>query len=297
MGKITPMGMDTMPPEGGLRRFVASWLHGIGRNRVTTVALMFLFVVFLGTMIGPFLTPYDPVQIGEGDWRQPPSRSHLMGTDNYGRDVFSRLVHAGRLDLTIGLSVAVLCFSVGSLIGAIAGYAGGLFDDVIMRGIDIVLSFPAFVLAMGITAMLGTEIPFVIIALAIAYTPYFVRITRGEMLSIRERDYAAAAKCAGNPGWRIVVRHLLPNCISPSLVQATLAVGWAILDVAGLSFLGLGVQPPTPEWGVMVRDGVSGIVSREWWISFFPGAAITITALGFNLLGDGLRDLLAPESR
>jgi peptide/nickel transport system permease protein len=220
-----------------------------------------------------------------------------MGTDNYGRDIFSRLVHAGRLDLTIGVAVALLCFSFGSLLGAVAGYAGGLVDDVIMRFVDIILSFPAFVLAMGITAMLGTEIHFVIIALAIAYTPYFVRVTRSEMLSVRERDYAAAAKCAGNPQWRIVVRHLLPNCISASLVQATLAVGWAILDVAGLSFLGLGVQPPTPEWGVMVREGVSGIVSQEWWISFFPGIAITATALGFNLLGDGIRDLLAPESK
>jgi peptide/nickel transport system permease protein len=220
-----------------------------------------------------------------------------MGTDNYGRDVFSRLVHAGRLDLTIGLAVAALCFSFGSLLGAVAGYAGGLVDDVIMRFVDITLSFPAFVLAMGITAMLGTEVLFVVIALAIAYTPYFVRVTRSEMLSVRERDYAAAAKCIGNPRWRIVVRHLLPNCISASLVQATLAVGWAILDVAGLSFLGLGVQPPAPEWGVMVRDGVSGIVSGEWWISFFPGAAICVTALSFNLLGDGLRDLLAPESK
>jgi peptide/nickel transport system permease protein len=259
------MGNSSYPPV--LTRLVILARQGMGGNRATKAALLLLVVVFSVAIIGPSLTPYDPLQIGEGDWRQPPSRSHLMGTDNYGRDVFARLVHAGRLDLIIGLTVAALCFSFGSLLGAIAGYAGGLLDDAVMRLVDIILSFPAFVLAMGITAMLGTEIPFVIVALAVAYTPYFVRITRSEMLSIRERDYAAAAKCAGNPQWRIVVRHLLPNCISASLVQATLAVGWAILDVAGLSFLGLGIQPPTPEWGVMVRDGVSGIVSREWWTS------------------------------
>lgn len=280
-----------------LRGFFAFLWRCVSRNRVTAIALALLLMVFLVALTGPLLAPYDPLEIGEGAWRQPPSGSHIMGTDNYGRDVFSRLVHAARLDLGIGLTVALLCFSAGSLIGAIAGYAGGFTDEIVMRIVDIILSFPAFVLAMAITAMLSTEVPFVVIALAIAYTPYFVRITRSEMLSIRERDYAAAAKCAGNPGWRVVIRHLLPNCISASLVQACLAVGWAILDVAGLSFLGLGVQPPTPEWGVMVRDGVSGIVSKEWWISFFPGAAISITALGFNLLGDGLRDLLAPESR
>lgn len=269
----------------------------IRRNMTMALALTLLFVIFVVAVVGPYLAPYDPVRIGGAAAVQPPSRSHLMGTDEYGRDVLSRVVHAGRLDLVIGLAVTVLCFSAGSLVGAISGYAGGLFDDIVMRVADIILSFPAFILAMGITAMLGNDVPYVIIAVAISYTPYFIRVTRSEMLSVRERDYAAAAKCAGNPPWRIVIRHLLPNCISASLVQASLAVGWAILDVAGLSFLGLGIQPPTAEWGVMVREGVSGIMAGEWWTSFFPGAAITITAMGFNLLGDSLRDILAPESR
>jgi peptide/nickel transport system permease protein len=284
------------------RRSGPSPLQGIlGRarpkNLTMTFAILIVLGIFLLTLVGPMLTPYDPIEIGDGAWREPPSTLHPMGTDNYGRDIFSRLVHAARLDLTIGVVVAALSFLVGSLVGAFSGYIGGLFDDVVMRVADIVIAFPAFILAMGITAMLGTEVPFVVLAVAISYTPYIVRITRSEMLSVRELDYAAAAKCVGNPPWRIVLRHLLPNSISASLAQASLAVGWAILDVSGLSFLGLGIQPPRPEWGVMVRDGVSGIVAQDWWIYFFPGALITLTGLGFSLLGDGLRDLLAPRSR
>lgn len=288
---------STIAHRGAFARLSAWWRRGLGRKTTLTVALMLLGGILLVAIVGPWIVPHDPIAIGEGDWRQPPSREHPMGTDNFGRDILSRLVYAARLDLAIGLTVALLSFSAGSLIGSFSGYFGGRLDDIVMRLSDIVISFPAFILAMGITAMLGTEIIFVIVAVAVAYTPYFIRITRSEMLSIREMDYADAAKCAGNPQWRIIVRHLMPNSINVALVQASLAVGWAILDVAGLSFLGLGIQPPTPEWGVMVRDGVSGIVSEEWWIYFFPGAAIALTVLGFNLLGDGLRDLLAPESK
>lgn len=273
---------------------LSSLFHRVlGRHGVVTAAMIILILMVLLAALGPVLTPHDPLEISDEEWRQPPSRSHIMGTDNFGRDIFARLVSAARLDLMIGVTVAVISFVIGSLIGAMAGYFGGIVDDILMRITDILLSFPAFVMAMGITAMLGTEVRYVIIALSTAYTPYFVRVTRSEMLSVREMDYAKAAQCAGNPRWRVMLRHLLPNSISISLVQASLAVSWAILDVAGLSFLGLGIQPPAPEWGVMVRDGVSGILANEWWISFFPGIAITFTALGFQLLGDGLRDILS----
>jgi peptide/nickel transport system permease protein len=167
-------------------------------------------------------------------------------------------------------------------------------DDVIMRITDIVLAFPSFILALAITAILGNTIPNVIIAIAIAYIPYFVRLTRGEVLSARELDYAEAARCVGNPSWRVMYLHLLPNCLTPALVQATLCLGWAILDASGLAFLGLGIRPPTPEWGVLVSEGARDIISLQWWTSFFPGAVIVLTAFGFNLIGDSLRDVTSP---
>lgn len=268
-------------------------------NKKIFFALALTLILFIAgiAVIGPLIASHNPVAIGETEeWRQPPSKNNIMGTDNYGRDIFSRLVYAARLNLSVGVAIAMTSFLAGTLIGAVSGYFGGWIDEFVMRIVDIVISFPAFILAMGITAMLGTEIINVIFAVSVAYTPFFVRITRSVMLSIRDLDYVASAKCAGNSHVRIIFRHLLPNCISASLVQACLAVGWAIMDVAGLSFLGLGVQPPTPEWGSMVRDGVSGIVGKEWWIYFFPGAAIAITVLGFNLLGDALRDSLGVET-
>lgn len=278
--------------------FKSNLIGEIRRNLLLTVSLAIILLIVITAVIGPLMVSHDPVQIGEGHgWRQPPSKSNIMGTDNYGRDIFSRLVYAARLNLSVGVAIALTSFIAGTLIGAISGYFGGWIDELVMRIVDVVISFPAFILAMGITAMLGTNIMNVILAVSVAYTPFFVRITRSVMLSIREMDYVASAKCVGNSHGRIIFRHLLPNCISASLVQACLAVGWAIMDVAGLSFLGLGVQPPTPEWGSMVREGISGIVSREWWIYFFPGAAIALTVLGFNLLGDALRDILGVETR
>lgn len=268
------------------------------KNIMLMIALLIIFAVVVIAIAGPIIATHDPVKVGDAvDWRQPPSTENIMGTDNYGRDIFSRLVYAARLNLGVGISIAGISFFIGTLVGAVSGYFGGWVDEIVMRIVDIIISFPSFILAMGITAMMGTEIIFVVLAVSIAYTPFFVRITRSVMLSIREIDYVASAKCVGNSNARIIFRHLLPNCISASMVQACLAVGWAIMDVAGLSFLGLGIQPPTPEWGSMVRDGISGIVSREWWIYFFPGAAIAATVLGFNLLGDALRDILGVETR
>lgn len=255
---------------------------------------IFLFVVLMA-IAGPYLMPYQPLKTDPESILQAPTAEHLMGTDNFGRDILTRIVYGARLDLLIAFSVVAIALGSGVLIGIFSGYHGGRVDDVVMRLTDVILSFPSFILAMTITAILGNSVPNVIIAIAIAYIPYFIRLTRGEVLSARELDYAEAARCVGNPGWRVMYLHLLPNCLTPALVQATLCLGWAILDASGLAFLGLGIRPPTPEWGVMVSEGTRDIISGQWWTSFFPGAVIVLTAFSFNLIGDSLRDVTSPK--
>lgn len=212
-----------------------------------------------------------------------------MGTDKYGRDVLSRIMAGAGIDLLIAVLVTGIAFVVGVSIGSASGFYGGWIDDIVLRVVDMVLAFPAFVLALAITAVLGNSIQNVVIAIAVAYTPYFVRLARGEVLSARRSDYADNARAVGNPPWRIVLLHLLPNCVTPALVQASLTMGWSILDASGLSFLGLGIKPPTPEWGVEVSDGASNIISGEWWTSVFPGLSITLAVLAFNLLGGSIQ--------
>ena len=247
--------------------------------------------------LGPLVVPYGPVAADPGLKLIAPSLSHPLGTDTFGRDILSRVVNGARLDLGIALSVVALALVLGSAIGTLSGYYGGWVDALVMRVTDVLFAFPSFILALAIAAILGNSIPNVIIAIAVAYIPYFVRLTRAEVLAAREMEYADAARTVGNPGWRIMYVHLLPNCLTPALVQATLCLGWAILDASGLAFLGLGIRPPTPEWGVMVSEGAQNIISGQWWTSLFPGAVIVVAALGFNLIGDGLRDFTAREER
>lgn len=256
------------------------------------VGLIAIGIIVFLAIFGPMLVPYAPNTPDPAFVTAPPSSQHWLGTDQYGRDILSRVVAAARLDLVVAISITAIALVAGSLIGALSGYLGGTFDDVLMRFIDILLAFPAFILALGITAMLGNETRFVVIAVAIAYTPYFVRLVRGEMLTLRESEFADAATCAGNSRPRIMLYHLLPNALPPALVQATLTLGWGILDVAGLSFLGVGITPPTAEWGVLVSDGAQYINSGQWWISVFPGLFILLAVLGFNLVGDWVRDNL-----
>ena len=270
------------------------WLTLRG-NKTTLVGIGILILLLLIAFVGPMLTPYGPLDPDPGKQLQAPSRVHLMGTDQYGRDILSRIIHATRLDLQIAVLVTIIAFSVGSIIGAISGYVGRLVDDVVMRLVDILMSFPSFILAMAITAMLGNSVQNVVFAIAVAYTPYFIRLTRGEVLSRKQAEYVDAARCVGNPDWRIIGFHLLPNSIFPALVQGTLTFGWAILDASGLAFLGLGIVPPTPEWGVLMNEGTRNIIAGEWWTYFFPGLAIMLAVFGFNLTGDGLRDILSPE--
>ena len=242
-------------------------------------------------LVGPLLT-VDPLRPDPEAILAPPTPEHLMGTDAYGRDILARSVAALRLDFLIAFAVAIIAFSAGSLIGAVSGYAAGRLDMLIMRVVEIVQSFPAFILAIGITAMLGNSVQNVIIAVAVAYTPYFIRLVRAEMLAARALPYARAAKCMGNSPLRIMLYHLLPNCLGPAVVQGTLVLGWSILDVAGLSFLGLGIRPPTPELGVLVAEGTQYINSGQWWISVFPGLIILFAVFGFMLVGERLRAMV-----
>lgn len=253
------------------------------------IAIVVFFV--LVAVFGPSLTPYEPNKTNPRSALDAPSTTFLFGTDRFGRDVLTRVIYATRLDLLISASVALSAFALGSLIGGVVGFYGGWIDDVVMRIADVLFAFPAFILAMVITGVLGDSVPNVIIAIATAYTPFFIRLTRGEMLALRRHQYADAARSVGNPRVRIMLVHLLPNALTPSLMQAPLVFGWAILDVAGLAFLGLGITPPTAEWGVLVSEGAQHIVTGQWWIWLFPGAAIVLASLGFSLVGDSLRDI------
>lgn len=276
---------------------LASMVNQIGRRPTFVLGLLLVFFYFTVALIGPLLMPYSPTQTDPTATLDPPSSLHPFGTDKFGRDVLTRVVYATRLDLGIAFAVAISAFSIGSLIGALTGYYGGWVDDVVMRIVDVMFAFPAFILAMAITGVLGDTVPNVVTAIATAYVPYFVRLTRSEMLSVRAQQYASAAVSVGNPPWRVVLIHLLPNALTPSLVQMALVFGWAILDAAGLAFLGLGITPPTAEWGVMVSEGAQRIITGEWWMWLFPGLAIVIAAFAFNMIGDGLRDITAHEER
>ena len=272
----------------------ASGEFALSRKRpyAAIVGFIVLAIIVLLAIFGPLITEYSPNKPDTNAILAGPSGDHWMGTDQYGRDVFTRVVHAARLDLRIAISITALALVAGSLIGGIIGFYGGWLELGVMRVVDVLLAFPGFILALGITAMLGNTTQNVIIAVAIAYFPYFVRIVRGEMLSLREAEFAAAAQVVGVKKLRIMLHHLLPNALPPALVQATLTLGWGILDAAGLSFLGVGIRPPTPEWGVLVGDGAQYINSGQWWISVFPGLLILLAVLAFNLAGDWVRDKL-----
>jgi peptide/nickel transport system permease protein len=250
---------------------------GYGRrlNWLTALGFLALGIVLAMAIIGPEVAPYNPNKPDPMVTLQGPSREHLMGTDQYGRDVFSRVLHGARLDLRVAISITAVALIVGSLIGGLIGFYGGALEHVVMRIIDVILAFPGFVLALGITAMLGNSTRNVIIAVAVAYIPYYVRLVRSEMLALREQEYASAAKVVGVRKIRILLYHLLPNA----------------LPIA----LGVGIRPPTAEWGVLVGEGAQYINSGQWWISVFPGVAILIAVLGFNLVGDWARDRFGPR--
>ncbi len=262
------------------------------QNRFASVGAGILVLVLVLAFALPLVYTTDPLAPQAGATLEAPSASHPLGTDAVGRDILARLIDAAQLDFLIAFAVTALAFGIGSLVGAVAGFAGGILDDVVMRIVDVMLSFPAFILALAVTVMLGNEVGYVIAALAVAYMPFFVRLTRGEVLKIRDSEYADAARVVGNPAWRVALRHVFPNSVAPAVVLAPIVLGWAILDAAALGFLGIGIRPPTSEWGVMVADGAQNVDSGEWWTWLFPGLAILLVVLAFNWVGDGLRNLV-----
>jgi peptide/nickel transport system permease protein len=267
------------------------------RNALSFGALVVIALITLLALVAPWVAPYDPDATDAEAVVQGPSGRHWLGTDIFGRDQLSRIIWAGRVDLLVALSATAVALTAGAVLGALAGYRGGLVDQLVMRLVDTIMAFPAFILAIGITAAAGNSMTNVVVAIATTHVPIYTRLIRGEMLRVREMEYAEAARTVGNRQRRIIFYHLLPNCLPPVIVQATLAMGFAILTVAALSFIGLGIQPPQSEWGAMTAEGASYIVSGEWWIFLFPGLAIMVTVLAFNLVGDTLRDLLDPRLR
>jgi peptide/nickel transport system permease protein len=269
----------------------------ISENWITFGAFGLFLVFVLFAIFGEAIAPYDPLASNSAIALQPPSLSHWFGTDQLGRDVLSRVMVATRLDLGIAVMAVALSFLVGSVLGTCAGYFGGWCDRIISRCIDTLMAFPLFVLAMGLVAALGNTVENIILATAVINLPLYTRVVRSEVLVRRDAGFVEAARLTGNGDWRIMAKHLFPNVLPVMMVHVSLNMGWAILNAAGLSFIGLGVQPPTPEWGIMVAEGATYIVSGEWWMALFPGAVLMLAVFCFNLLGDGLRDLIDPRMR
>jgi peptide/nickel transport system permease protein len=269
------------------------------RDKLAVIGVAWICFMIVVAVGAPVIAPYPDEGRGASHLAsrfEAPSAQHPFGTDNLGRDVLSRVIFGARIPLMISSVVALAVLIIGPFLGALAGYFGGWPDEIIMRVTDIFLAFPALVLAMAFVAILGPNLRNLAIAITITWWPWYTRLVRGMAVSLRERPYVEAAKTMGVRNHTVVLRHILPNAFGPVVVQITLDIGTVILEVAGLSFLGLGAQPPTPEWGLMVSEGVEYIL-EQWWISVFPGIAIFLLVLAFNLVGDGLRDVLDPRSK
>lgn len=284
-------------PASGARR-AGPTLRAFARNRTAMLGLGTVVALYLVALLAPLLAPFDPdQQLGLVAARYlPPSWTHPLGTDNLSRDVLSRLLYGARLSLTIGFVAVALSVTIGTVLGAVAGYVGGRLDAVVMRTVDVVLAFPRLVLLITIVALFEPSVLLIVVVLGLTLWPSTTRLVRGEVLSLRERDFVVAAEALGFSRRRVVLRHLVPNALGPVIVAATLGIGDTIVLEAGLSFLGLGVQAPTASWGSMVDAGRVNLLGA-WWISTFPGLAIVFTVLAFNLVGDGLRDALDPRLR
>ncbi len=280
--------------QAAFGRLYAGWLS-FARNRLAMVGLVLVVALVLIAALAPWIAPFPP-SIGELSARlQPPSAQHWFGTDDQGRDILSRLIHGSRITLYVVVLVAVLAAPIGLLVGTAAGYAGGWLDAVLMRITDIFLAFPRLILALAFVAALGPGIENAVIAIAITSWPPYARIARAETLTIRQADYISAVKLLGASPARIVLRHVMPLCVPSVIVRVTLDMAGIILTAAGLGFLGLGAQPPMPEWGAMIAAGRAYVLD-QWWVAAAPGAAIFVVSLAFNLLGDGLRDALDPKA-
>jgi peptide/nickel transport system permease protein len=283
---LSPNAKSITPP---LRRFFA-------QSQLNVLAALLVAVVILLALFGEWLAPYSTTQTNLQMRLAPPSAQHWMGTDNFGRDLFSRVVTGARISVQVAASVLGIAVVVGFVVGATAGLVGGRTDEVLMRLTDLFLAFPALIFAAAIATTLGRDLTNTMLALSTVYWPWYARLVRAQVLSLAQEEYITATEAVGVPRWRVLFRHLLPNVMPLVLVQISLDVGYAILSTSSLSFLGLGAQPPSPEWGAMLTDARE-FARDAWWYMTFPGLALALTVLGFNLLGDGLRDFLDPRLR
>jgi peptide/nickel transport system permease protein len=294
---MSDLALKEAPAQSGIVATLKHARYVIGENPVTGFAFGLFVLIVFAAVLGPHVVPYDPLASDTAAALKGPSRAHWFGTDQLGRDVFSRVVSATRLDFIIAVFSVALVFLMGGLAGVAAGFFGGWTDRIVSRIADTIMAFPLFVLAMGIVAALGNTVQNIIIATAIVNFPLYARIARTEANVRREAGFVQAARLSGNGEFRILLTQILPNIMPIMIVQMSLTMGYAILNAAGLSFIGLGVRPPDAEWGIMVAEGAAFMVSGEWWIAFFPGLALMIAVFCFNLLGDGLRDIVDPQRR
>lgn len=274
-------------------------LYQIRKSPLFMIGIIIASTLIFCAIFAPYLVPYpedvvDKVHIK--DSFKPPSNEHLFGTDSMGRDIFSRIIYGSRISLRVGIIVVILSLAIGVPLGGIAGYIGGITDDIIMRICDVFLSFPYILLPVVLSAAMGPNLTHAMIAIALTWWPWYVRIIRGQALAIKEKAFIEAAEAIGVKKIKIIINHLLPNTVSAVIVQASMDIGYAILATAALGFIGTGAQPPTPEWGLMIASERSYFL-EYWWPATFPGIAILISVLGFNLIGDGLRDILDPKLR
>jgi len=289
--------------ESSKKEMRYTW-HLIKQSKLTLIGLILVLVLVFIAIFGPLLAPYDPYETNYVETLNPPGWKHLLGTDIHGRDVLSRVMAGTRISFMLGIVVVGIALILGGILGILAGFFGGWRDEVIMRIMDIIMSFPDLVLAMAIMAAIRDPVegyslnPLVgcMVAIAVVTIPRYARLLRGETLRVKETSFVESARAVGCSNMRIVFTHILPNCLAPVMIQATMTLGSAVLTAAGLSFIGLGAQPPTPEWGAICVEG-RNFLPDWWWISTFPGVAILIYVLSFNLLGDGLRDILDPRLR
>jgi peptide/nickel transport system permease protein len=270
--------------------------YRLSASPLSVAGFAIVSVVIAAMILAPAIAPYDPNRLSLAVRLAAPSWQHVFGTDEVGRDLFSRVIWGSRASVIAGLVTVAISMSIGTCIGAVSGLFSGWVDTVIMRIMDVLLAFPSFILAMALAAALGPSLMNAIVPIAIVRTPFYVRLARGQALTLRDRAYVRSAETFGSSSWHIVWRHILPNSMAPIIVQATLDIGLAILTVSALSFIGLGAQQPTAEWGAMVANGRAYFLD-QWWYPMFPGLAILVTAIGFNLVGDGLRELLDPRLR
>lgn len=264
------------------------------KNKLAMTGVLIIIIMAIIAIFADFIAPYDYAEQNLSSSLQFPSKSHIFGTDEFGRDIFSRLIFGSRISLAVGFIAVGIAVIIGGILGSVAGFYGGVIDNFIMRCMDVLLSIPPILLSIAILAALGPGLMNLMIATGISAIPGYARIVRASVLSIKEQEFVEAARAVGSTDIRIIIKHIIPNCLAPLMVQATLGMASAILTAAGLSFIGLGVQPPTPEWGAMLSGG-RGFIRDYPYITFFPGLAIAMTIFGLNVLGDGLRDALDPK--